>query len=100
MLLVVPSSGPRSVADLVAQAKAKPGGFSFGSSGAGTATHLFAELFARETGTALAHIPYKGSSQAVVALLAARSGAGSAMAKNATACPGGVAARRSSGQSG
>src|SRR6185312_6367209 len=72
VLLVVPSSGPRSVADLVTQARAKPGSFSFGSSGAGTATHLFAELFARETGTSLAHIPYKGSSQAVVDLLAGR----------------------------
>src|SRR4051812_1883639 len=72
VLLVVPSSGPQSVADLVAEAKAKPGSFSFGSSGTGTATHLFAELFARETGTALTHIPYKGSSQAVVDLLAAR----------------------------
>jgi tripartite-type tricarboxylate transporter receptor subunit TctC len=72
VLLVVPSSGPQSVADLVAQARAKPGSFSFGSSGAGTATHLFAELFARETGTTLAHIPYKGSSQAVVDLLAGR----------------------------
>jgi tripartite-type tricarboxylate transporter receptor subunit TctC len=72
VLLVVPSSGPQSVADLVAEAQAKPGSFSFGSSGTGTATHLFAELFARETGTALTHIPYKGSSQAVVDLLAAR----------------------------
>ena len=72
VLLVVPSSGAQSVADLVAEAQAKPGSLSFGSSGTGTATHLFAELFARETGTALTHIPYKGSSQAVVDLLAAR----------------------------
>src|SRR5262249_36654474 len=71
VLLVVPSSGAQSVADLVAEAQAKPGSLSFGSSGTGTATHLF-ELFARETGTALTHIPYKGSSQAVVDLLAAR----------------------------
>ncbi|HEX5509526.1 MAG TPA: tripartite tricarboxylate transporter substrate-binding protein, partial [Pseudolabrys sp.] len=49
-----------------------PGNLSFGSSGTGTATHLFAELFAHETGTKLMHIPYKGSSQAVVDLLAAR----------------------------
>jgi tripartite-type tricarboxylate transporter receptor subunit TctC len=72
VLLVVPSSGPQSVADLIAQAKAKPGDFSFGSSGTGTATHLFGELFAHETGTKLTHIPYKGSSQAVVDLLAGR----------------------------
>jgi tripartite-type tricarboxylate transporter receptor subunit TctC len=72
VLLVVPSAGPQSVTDLIAQAKAKPGDFSFGSSGTGTATHLFGELFAHETGTKLAHIPYKGSSQAVVDLLAGR----------------------------
>ena len=59
VLLVVPSSGPQSVTDLIAQAKAKPGDFSFGSSGTGTATHLFGELFAHETGTKLAHIPTK-----------------------------------------
>ncbi|HEX5507651.1 MAG TPA: tripartite tricarboxylate transporter substrate-binding protein, partial [Pseudolabrys sp.] len=70
VLLVVPPSGPKSVAELIAQAKAKPGNLSFGSSGTGTATHLFAELFAHETGTKLMHIPYKGSSQAVVDLLA------------------------------
>jgi len=72
VLLVVPSSGPTSVVGLIAQAKAKPGEFSFGSSGTGTATHLFGELFAYETGTKLSHIPYKGSSQAVVDLLASR----------------------------
>jgi len=72
VLLVVPSSGPKSIASLVAQAKAKPGALSFGSSGSGTATHLFAELFAHETGTKITHIPYKGSSQAVVDLLAGR----------------------------
>jgi tripartite-type tricarboxylate transporter receptor subunit TctC len=72
VLLVVPPSGPQSVSDLIAEAKAKPGEVSFGSSGIGTATHLFGELFAHETGTKLAHIPYKGSSEAVVDLLAAR----------------------------
>jgi len=72
VLLVVPPSGPKTVAELIAQAKAKPGELAFGSSGSGTATHLFAELFSHETSTKLTHIPYKGSSQAVVDLLAAR----------------------------
>ena len=72
VLLVVPPSGPQSVSGLIAEAKAKPGEVSFGSSGIGTATHLFGELFAHETATKLAHIPYKGSSEAVVDLLAAR----------------------------
>jgi tripartite-type tricarboxylate transporter receptor subunit TctC len=69
VLLVVPPSGPKDVQELIAQAKAKPGDLSFGSAGAGTATHLFPELFARETGIKLTHIPYKGSSQAVLDLL-------------------------------
>lgn len=72
VLLVVPPSGPASVADLIKQAKDKPGSLAFGSSGNGTATHLFAELFSNEASIKLAHIPYKGSSQAVVDLLAGR----------------------------
>jgi tripartite-type tricarboxylate transporter receptor subunit TctC len=72
VLLVVPSSGPASVAELIKQAQEKPGSLAFGSSGNGTATHLFAELFSHESGIKLAHIPYKGSSQAVVDLLASR----------------------------
>src|SRR3569623_322959 len=72
VLLVVPPSGPASVADLIKDAKAKPGTLAFGSSGIGTATHLFAELFSTDSAIKLAHIPYKGSSQAVVDLLAGR----------------------------
>ena len=72
VVLVVPASGPSTLSELVAQAKQNPGKISFGSSGAGTATHLFGELFARATGTKLTHVPYRGSSQAVVDLLAGR----------------------------
>jgi tripartite-type tricarboxylate transporter receptor subunit TctC len=72
VLAVVPPSGPSSIQDLIDQAKKKPGNFTFGSSGSGTATHLFAELFANETGIKLMHVPYKGSSQAVVDLLEGR----------------------------
>jgi tripartite-type tricarboxylate transporter receptor subunit TctC len=72
VLLVVPPSGPSSIADLIGKAKAEPGILTFGSSGNGTATHLFAELFSHESAIKLAHIPYKGSSQAVVDLLAGR----------------------------
>jgi tripartite-type tricarboxylate transporter receptor subunit TctC len=72
VVLVVPASGPSTLKELIAQAKQNPGKVSFGSSGAGTATHLFGELFARETGTKLTHVPYRGSSQAVVDLLAGR----------------------------
>jgi tripartite-type tricarboxylate transporter receptor subunit TctC len=72
VLLVVPPPGPSTVADLIRQAKSKPGSLAFGSSGVGTATHLFAELFSHESSIKLEHIPYKGSSQAVVDLLAGR----------------------------
>lgn len=72
VLLVVHPTGPTSVANLIAEAKKTPGELTFGSSGTGTATHLFAELFSHETSIKLRHIPYKGSSQAVVDLLGGR----------------------------
>ncbi|HYX92619.1 MAG TPA: tripartite tricarboxylate transporter substrate binding protein [Myxococcaceae bacterium] len=69
-VLVVPSSSPiTSVKDLVAQAKAKPGKLSYGSTGIGGGNHLAGELFAAMTGTELTHIPYKGSAAALADLL-------------------------------
>ena len=60
MLLVTPSLPARSVKDLVALAKRRPGELNYGSSGIGGAGHLAAELFARTAGVKLVHIPYKG----------------------------------------
>ena len=60
----------RSVADLVALAKARPGELKYSSSGNGTPPHLAGELFKHEVGVKITHIPYKGGSAAVVALLA------------------------------
>ena len=60
VVLAVHPSMPATVQDLVAEAKKKPGQLAFGSSGTGTATHLFAELFAYETAIKLTHVPYKG----------------------------------------
>jgi tripartite-type tricarboxylate transporter receptor subunit TctC len=71
-ILAVHPSAPSTLNELIAQAKMKPGYFSYGSSGRGTATHLYGELFALETGTKLTHVPYKGSSQTVVDLLSGR----------------------------
>ncbi|QET03713.1 tripartite tricarboxylate transporter substrate binding protein [Cupriavidus pauculus] len=69
-VLVVNASSPwKSVEDVIAAAKAKPGAINFGSSGNGTSQHLSAELFANMAGLKLTHVPYKGSSQAVQALL-------------------------------
>jgi tripartite-type tricarboxylate transporter receptor subunit TctC len=72
LLVVHPSLAVRSVKDLVAAARANPGGILYGSSGNGTAPHLSGELFNLMAGVKLVHIPYKGSPQAVTDLLAGR----------------------------
>jgi tripartite-type tricarboxylate transporter receptor subunit TctC len=69
LLVAHPSTGVKTVQELVSAAKAKPGGFTYGSSGIGTFVHLNGELFKMITGTNLAHVPYKGSSQAIADLL-------------------------------
>nr|WP_315593932.1 tripartite tricarboxylate transporter substrate binding protein [uncultured Cupriavidus sp.] len=69
-VLVVNADSPwKTVQDVIAAAKAKPGSINFGSSGNGTSQHLAAELFANMAGLRMTHVPYKGSSQAVQALL-------------------------------
>ena len=72
ILVVHPSSGINSVADLIALAKSKPDGVAYASTGIGTAPHLASELFAQRAGVKLLHVPYQGSSQAVTDLLAGR----------------------------
>jgi tripartite-type tricarboxylate transporter receptor subunit TctC len=70
-LLVVPSSfSVKSVAELIAAAKAKPGFLKFASGGNGTPAHLAGELFKREAGVDIVHIPYKGAPAGATALLA------------------------------
>ncbi|MDQ6621154.1 MAG: tripartite tricarboxylate transporter substrate binding protein [Pseudomonadota bacterium] len=72
-VLVVPADSPlKSVGDLVAYAKASPGKLTFASSGAGSSTHMSAELFKAMAGIDLVHIPYKGSGQALPDLLSGR----------------------------
>jgi len=69
-ILVVNANVPaKNVADLVALAKAKPGELTFASSGAGSSTHLSAELFKSMAGVDIVHVPYKGSSQAITDLM-------------------------------
>jgi tripartite-type tricarboxylate transporter receptor subunit TctC len=72
LLVVHPSLGVRSVQELIAAAKANPGGILYGSSGNGTGPHLSGELFNLMTGVKLVHVPYKGSPQAMTDLLAGR----------------------------
>ncbi len=70
LLVVTPSLPVKSVKEFVALAKKRPGELSFGSSGAGSSTHLTAELFGTVTATKLTHVPYKGQSQAIADLMA------------------------------
>lgn len=73
LVLVVPAqSAPRSVADLIAAAKARPGALNYASSGIGQSTHLAAELFASMAGIKLTHIPYRGSAPAITDVIAGR----------------------------
>jgi tripartite-type tricarboxylate transporter receptor subunit TctC len=65
MVIVVNAQVPvKSIKDMVALAKAKPGGYAFASSGSGGAPHLVGELFKSATGANIQHIPYKGSGPA------------------------------------
>src|SRR5262249_38527987 len=56
--------------DLIAQAKAKPGTFTFASSGNGASSHLAGVMFNRAAGTDITHVPYKGTGPALTDLLA------------------------------
>ncbi|MFO1081571.1 MAG: tripartite tricarboxylate transporter substrate binding protein [Reyranellaceae bacterium] len=70
-VLVVTESLPvRTVAELVALAKARPGAINFGSSGSGSTLHMSGELFRLAAGIDLQHVPYKGSAPAVAELIA------------------------------
>jgi len=70
-LLVVPAALPaQSVKDLVAMAKEKSGTLNYSSAGQGTTQHLAGELFKLRTHTNIVHVPYKGSSPAMTALIA------------------------------
>ena len=72
VLVVAPSSGIKSVADLLAQAKAKPGTINFASAGSGSGTHINAEKFKLATGIDVMHIPYKGTPEALTDTIAGR----------------------------
>jgi tripartite-type tricarboxylate transporter receptor subunit TctC len=69
VLVTLASSPWKSIADIVASARAKPGAVSYGSTGVGGGNHLAGELFALATGTQLTHVPYKGSAPALADLL-------------------------------
>ena len=70
MLIARPAFPPKTVKELVAAAKAKPGGYTFGSSGTGAGSHLAGELFKFLAGIQMVHVPYKGGGQGVAAVIA------------------------------
>lgn len=69
VLCVHPSVAAKSVSDLIALAKAKPGVLNYGSTGTGGVTHLASELFDLLAGTHMTHVPFKGTGPSLNALL-------------------------------
>ena len=67
VLLTAPSSPLKSVKDLIA--RAKQGKISFGSAGVGNSTHLVAEIFSKDAGIKMVHVPYKGVAPAMNAVM-------------------------------
>ena len=72
VLIVSPSKGWRSVGDLVAAAKAKPGALNYASAGTGSATHMNAEKFRVAAGIDAVHVPMKGTPEAITETIAGR----------------------------
>ncbi len=71
MLIVVPDRSPvKTLADLIAKAKAKPGAMNFGSAGVGSQVHLAGENFANAARVEITHVPYKGEAVAYNDLIA------------------------------
>jgi tripartite-type tricarboxylate transporter receptor subunit TctC len=69
VLVVTPSLPFRSVADLIAAAKQKPGEINYGSAGVGSSGHLAVELFQSVTGVKVTHVPFRGGAPSVMAVI-------------------------------
>jgi len=69
ILVLNPTVPAKSVKELIALAKASPGKLNYGSSGSGSSLHMTGELFKYATGTDITHVPYKGTSPALIDLL-------------------------------
>ena len=72
VMVVSPSKGYKSVKDVVAAAKDKPGQLNYASAGLGSATHMSAEKFKLATGIDALHVPYKGSPEAITETMTGR----------------------------
>lgn len=72
VMVVSPSRGWKTVADVVAAAKAKPGALNYTSAGQGSATHLNAEKFRLQAGIDAVHVPFKGTPEAISDIIGGR----------------------------
>ena len=72
VLIVAPQRGWKSLQDLIAAARAKPGGYTYGTGGSGTGTHMNAERFRLRAGIAAVQVPYKGSPEILVEIVPGR----------------------------
>jgi tripartite-type tricarboxylate transporter receptor subunit TctC len=69
VLIVLPATPAKSVKELIALARSRPGKFHFGSGGIGTGLHMASELFNLAAGVKIIHVPYKGANPSVAALM-------------------------------
>ena len=72
VLVTAPSKGFRTVAELVAAAKAKPGAMNYASAGIGAASHIAAERFRVSAGIVAQHVPFRGPTEALAEVVAGR----------------------------
>ena len=91
IVVIHPSVPARTIRELIALARAKPGALSYGSGGNGNGTHLAGELFGTMSGTTMLHVPYKGSGPALTDLM---SGQVQVMFANVTAALGSLKSGR------
>jgi tripartite-type tricarboxylate transporter receptor subunit TctC len=69
VLAVAPTNPAKTVADLIAQARARPGELTYGSSGIGSSLHMSGVILEQRTGVKLQHVPYRGAPAAVLAAI-------------------------------
>jgi tripartite-type tricarboxylate transporter receptor subunit TctC len=71
-VVLTSSGGPKTIAELIATARAKPGTLTYASAGVGSASHLAAELFRTTAKIDVVHVPYKGTTEAITDLIGGR----------------------------
>src|SRR3954454_6546107 len=72
VLIIAPSKGYKTIQEMVAAAKAKPGSFNFGSVGVGSGTHLSSEKFKLAAGFDATHVPFRGGPEALTEVITGR----------------------------